>query len=47
VTGPARQPISIGETYDFELTPRDVGAMRLEVRSAAGVVLATMPLVVR
>jgi FtsP/CotA-like multicopper oxidase with cupredoxin domain len=47
VTAPARQPITIGETYDFALTPRDAGAMRLEVRSAAGVLLATMPLVVR
>ena len=47
VTGPARRPISIGETYDFELTPSEPGAMRLEVRSGTGVLLATMPLVVR
>ena len=47
VTGPARRPISIGETYDFELTPSEPGAMRLEVRSGAGALLATMPLVVR
>ena len=44
---PARQPISIGETYDFELIPSEAGAMRLEVRSGNGVLLATMPLVVR
>jgi manganese oxidase len=42
----AVQPITIGETYDFELTPRERGAMRLEVRSGTGVLLAMMPLVV-
>jgi FtsP/CotA-like multicopper oxidase with cupredoxin domain len=44
---PARQGISIGETFDFQLTPSEPGAMRLEVRSGAGVLLARMPLVVR
>ena len=39
--------ITIGETWDFEITPRETGAMRLEVRSGTGVLLATMPLVVR
>jgi hypothetical protein len=43
----ARQPITIGETYDFVLTPPDAGPMRLEVRSGAGALLATMPFVVR
>jgi manganese oxidase len=43
----ARQPITIGETYDFELTPSDAGPMRLEVRSGTGALLATMPFVVR
>jgi manganese oxidase len=47
VMKPARQPISIGETFDFELMPAEAGAMRLEVRSGTGVLLATMPLVVR
>jgi FtsP/CotA-like multicopper oxidase with cupredoxin domain len=47
VTRPARTLISIGETYDFEVTPRLPGDLRLEVRSAAGVLIATMPLVVR
>ena len=47
VMAPARRPITIGETYDFELTPREAGTMRLEVRSGVGVLLATMPLVVR
>ena len=44
---PARQPISIGETFDFELTPSEAVAMRLEVRSGNNALLATMPLVVR
>jgi FtsP/CotA-like multicopper oxidase with cupredoxin domain len=47
VMRPARTVISIGETYDFEVTPRLPGDLRLEVRSAAGVVIATMPLVAR
>lgn len=47
VTSPARQPITIGETYDFVLTPQEPGAMRLEVRTANGVLLTTMPLVIR
>lgn len=47
VTTVARQPITIGETFDFELTPREPGAMRLEVRSGNGLVLATMPFLVR
>lgn len=44
---PARRPITIGETYDFELTPRDTGAMRLEVWASNNVLLAKMPLIVR
>jgi FtsP/CotA-like multicopper oxidase with cupredoxin domain len=47
VIGLARQTISIGETYDFELTPQETGAMRLEVRSGNGVLLTTMPLAIR
>jgi FtsP/CotA-like multicopper oxidase with cupredoxin domain len=47
VMGPARQPITIGETYDFELTPQEAGAMRLEIRTGNGVLLTTMPLMVR
>ena len=31
----ARQVISMGETYDFEFTPRQPGHLRLEVRGAA------------
>jgi FtsP/CotA-like multicopper oxidase with cupredoxin domain len=39
---PARQVISIGETYDFELTPAAAGEYRLEVRKGTGAVLAMM-----
>ena len=39
---PARQVISIGETYDFELTPAAAGEYRLEVRKGSGSVLAVM-----
>lgn len=41
---PARQQISIGETYDFELTPTVAGEHRLEVRTGNGVLIAVMPL---
>ena len=41
---PARQMISIGETYDFEVTPAAAGEYRLEVRKANGVVIAVMSL---
>jgi len=30
---PAQQVIAMGETYDFEYTPRSPGTMRLEVRT--------------
>jgi len=41
---PARQQISIGETYDFELTPAAAGEYRLEVRTGIGVLIAVMSL---
>jgi FtsP/CotA-like multicopper oxidase with cupredoxin domain len=47
VTGRARQQISIGETYDFEVVPEKPGEMQLEVRSAAGVLVGSMPLIVK
>lgn len=47
VMRPARQLISIGETYDFELTPRETGNMQLMIRTSAGVIVGTMPLLVR
>jgi FtsP/CotA-like multicopper oxidase with cupredoxin domain len=43
----ARSPISIGETMDYEIVADAAGTMRLEVRSAPGKLLATMPIVVR
>ena len=43
----ASQVVSIGETYDVELTPAEPGDHRLEVRNVNGAVLATMPVVVR
>jgi len=47
VTRPARQQISIGETYDFELTPAAAGEYRLEVRTGNGVLIAVMSLQAR
>jgi hypothetical protein len=32
----ARQIISMGETYDFEIVPRERGNLRIEVRSLGG-----------
>jgi FtsP/CotA-like multicopper oxidase with cupredoxin domain len=44
----SRQVISMGETYDFEITPSTPGLMRMEVRGGNGVrVLARVPIVVR
>jgi manganese oxidase len=42
----ARQIVSIGETYDYEITPERVGNLRLEVRQAGprGRLLARVPL---
>jgi FtsP/CotA-like multicopper oxidase with cupredoxin domain len=42
VLGPARQPISIGETFDAEITPREAGVMRLEFRAPGGL-FGTLP----
>jgi FtsP/CotA-like multicopper oxidase with cupredoxin domain len=43
---PARQGISVGETYDFEFTPQRPQTLRLELRTGAGA-LVTMPVEVR
>ena len=43
----AQQQMGNGETYDFEYSPRDAGDLKLVVTTAAGVVLATMPVAVR
>jgi FtsP/CotA-like multicopper oxidase with cupredoxin domain len=47
VATPARQPISIGETVDVEVTPPRPGEMRLEARTARGVLLGVVPVRVR
>ena len=41
---PARQMVSIGETYDFEYTPPRAGNLRLEVRTNNGRLLARVPI---
>ena len=41
---PARAPISIGETMDFEFFPTRVGEYKLEARTALGALLATLPI---
>ena len=38
VSRPARQVVSMGETYDFEYTPQQRGTLRLEVRTSQLVV---------
>jgi FtsP/CotA-like multicopper oxidase with cupredoxin domain len=38
-----RQLLSIGETRDFEITPALAGNLRIEVRSAGGILLARVP----
>jgi FtsP/CotA-like multicopper oxidase with cupredoxin domain len=44
---PAMQQMGNGETYDFELAPAVAEDLRITVSSAAGVVLATVPVRVR
>lgn len=44
---PARQPISIGETWDALLTPAHAGSYVFELRSLKGELLALEPFVVR
>ena len=43
----AQQQMGNGETYDFELVPTAAGDLRITVSSAAGAVLATVPVRVR
>ena len=40
----SRQPVSMGETYDMLFTPSEPGEYRMEVRNAAGVLLAAQPI---
>jgi hypothetical protein len=44
---PSVQQMGNGETYDFEFTPAVAGDIRFDVRTAAGVLLATMPIRVK
>lgn len=45
VTRPARQIVSMGETYDFSYTPSAAGHLRLEVRAGGtGALLARVPI---
>jgi len=43
----AVQQLGNGETYDFELAPREAADLRLTVSSAVGQVLASMEVKVR
>jgi FtsP/CotA-like multicopper oxidase with cupredoxin domain len=47
VARPARQPLSIGETADFEVTPAVAGTTRLEARTSSGALLGRLEMVVR
>ncbi|HJQ27563.1 MAG TPA: multicopper oxidase domain-containing protein [Blastocatellia bacterium] len=47
VTQPARQPLTVGETRDFEFQPTAAGDLRFEVRSADGTRRILMPVEVR
>ncbi len=40
----ARQPVSNGEIYDFEVTVPEPGAMTFEVRSGAGAIFVSLPI---
>ena len=44
---PARQQVTIGTTYDFEVTPRQAGNLKLELRGGGGALLVTQPIVVK
>jgi hypothetical protein len=41
---PARQLVSMGETYDFEYTPTRKGTLRLELRGPNGQLIARVPI---
>ena len=46
-TGPSEIQMGNGETYHFEFSPNAAGDLRLDISSAAGVLLATMPVHVK
>jgi hypothetical protein len=47
VAGPARLPISIGETVDVEVAPAEPGELRLEARAGEGYLLGVIPVRIR
>ena len=47
VPAPARQQVTIGTTYDFEVRPGQVGNLKLELRGGGGNLLVTQPIVVK
>jgi FtsP/CotA-like multicopper oxidase with cupredoxin domain len=47
VEGPAEIQIGTGETYDFDFVPADAGDIHLDIASARGDVVASMPIRVR
>ena len=42
VVKPARQPITVGETHDFEFQPKETGDLRFEVRNGEGKLVVQM-----
>jgi FtsP/CotA-like multicopper oxidase with cupredoxin domain len=47
VSGPSEIQMGNGETYDFEFVPRTAGDARLDVTTAGGALLVSMPIRVR
>jgi FtsP/CotA-like multicopper oxidase with cupredoxin domain len=47
LAGPAEVQIGNGETYDFEFTPTEPSDLHLDIRAAAGPLLASMPITVQ
>ena len=47
ITSPAEIQMGNGETYDFDFVPAAAGDVHIDVTSAAGVLLVSMPIRVR
>jgi FtsP/CotA-like multicopper oxidase with cupredoxin domain len=47
VSAPSEIQMGNGETYDFEFVPAGAGALRIDVTTGAGVLLASLPIHVR
>jgi hypothetical protein len=45
--GPSEVQMGNGETYDFDFVPPEPGALRIDVTSDNGTLLASMPITVR